>query len=74
MNGMRQDRLRTVLRGGVAIIALGIFGVAFAGPASGDATDDYPIPHRMIITTCTAEQILAGGKGFRSDLLPAVHD
>jgi DNA polymerase-3 subunit alpha len=24
-----------------------------------DATDDYPIPHRMIITTCTAEQLLA---------------
>jgi hypothetical protein len=64
MNGMRQHRLRTVLRGGVAIIALGIFGLAFAGSAAADATDDYPIPHRMIITTCTAEQILAAARDF----------
>ena len=64
MNGKRQHRLRTVLRGGVAIIALGISGVTFAGSAAADATDDYPIPHRMIITTCTAEQILAAARDF----------
>src|SRR5258708_11974733 len=61
---MRQPRLRTVLRGGAAMIALGICGVAFAGSAAADATDDYPIPHRMIITTCTAEQILAAARDF----------
>jgi hypothetical protein len=64
MNGKRQHRLRTVLRGGVAIITLGISGVTFAGSAAADATDDYPIPHRMIITTCTAEQILAAARDF----------
>jgi hypothetical protein len=64
MNGKRQHRLRTVLRGGLAIIALGISGVTFAGSAAADATHDYPIPHRMIITTCTAEQILAAAKDF----------
>jgi hypothetical protein len=64
MNGPRQHSLSTVLRGGVAIIALGISGVAFAGSAGADATDDYPIPHRMIITTCTAEQILAAARDF----------
>jgi hypothetical protein len=64
MTGMRQHRLRTLLRGGVGIIALGICGTAFAGPAAADATDDYPIPHRMIITTCTAEQILAAARDF----------
>jgi hypothetical protein len=64
MTGMRQHRLRTVLRGGVAIIALGICVVAFAGSAAADATDDYPIPHRMIITICTAEQILAAARDF----------
>jgi hypothetical protein len=64
MNGLRRHRLRTVLRGGVAIIALGISGVAFVGSAAADATDDYPIPHRMIITTCTAEQILAAARDF----------
>ena len=30
--------------------------------ASADATDDYPIPHRMIITTCDAEQYLAAAR------------
>ena len=64
MSGMRQHRLSTVLRGGAAMIALGICGVAFAGSAAADATDDYPIPHRMIITTCTAEQILAAARDF----------
>jgi hypothetical protein len=64
MNGMRRHCLRAVLRGGVGIIALGICGVGFAGSAAADATDDYPIPHRMIITTCTAEQILAAARDF----------
>jgi hypothetical protein len=64
MNDRRTHRLRTVLRGGVAITALAISGAAFAPSAAADATDDYPIPHRMIITTCTAEQILAAAKDF----------
>jgi hypothetical protein len=64
MNGSRQHLLSAVLRGGVAIIALGMSGVAFAGSAAADATDDYPIPHRMIITTCTAEQILTAARDF----------
>jgi len=64
VNGLRQHCLSTVLRGGVAIIALGISPLAFAGSAAADATDDYPIPHRMIITTCTAEQILAAARDF----------
>jgi hypothetical protein len=64
MNGMRRHRLSTVLRGGIAVIALGTSGVAFAGSAAADATDEYPIPHRMIITTCTAEQILAAARDF----------
>jgi hypothetical protein len=64
MNGTRQHPLSSVLRGGVAIIALRISGVAFADSAAADATDDYPIPHRMIITTCAAEQILAVARDF----------
>jgi hypothetical protein len=35
-----------------------------------DSTDDYPIPHRMIVTTCTAEQILAAA----SDLTPIYYE
>jgi hypothetical protein len=38
------------------------FGISastlLAGTASADAAADYPIPHRMIITTCDAEQYL----------------
>ena len=46
-----------------AAVALSLAGVLAApGLASADATDDYPIPHRMIITTCTAEQIMAAAR------------
>ena len=30
--------------------------------ASADATDDFPIPHRMIITTCDTEQYMAAAR------------
>jgi Domain of unknown function (DUF5078) len=40
------------------------FAVVLPGVASADATDDYPIPHRMIITTRTAEHILAAARDF----------
>lgn len=44
---------------GVAVMA----GVALPpATAVADATDDYPIPHRMIITTCDAEQIMAAAR------------
>ena len=29
-----------------------------------DATDDYPIPNRIIVTTCPAEQILSAARDF----------
>ena len=43
---------------------LGMTAMALPGVASADATDDYPIPHRIIITSCTAEQILAAARDF----------
>jgi hypothetical protein len=65
---MTQDsaisRFSRVLRGSLAGLALGVTAATFPGIASADATDDYPIPHRMITTTCTAEQILAAARGF----------
>ncbi|MGV7252490.1 MULTISPECIES: DUF5078 domain-containing protein [Mycobacterium] len=46
----------------MAMLAMGA-GIAGApGIASADATDDYPIPHRMIVTTCTAEQIMSAAR------------
>ncbi|KGI70524.1 DUF5078 domain-containing protein [Mycolicibacterium rufum] len=33
-----------------------------AGPAQADSTDDYPIPHRIIVTTCDVEQYMAAAR------------
>jgi len=47
----------------VVVLAGSIVAVMVpAGPAAADATDDYPIPHRLIITTCDAEQYLAAAR------------
>ena len=46
-------------RVGIALIAAIASYLGAAGPAQADATDDYPIPHRIIITTCDTEQYLA---------------
>jgi hypothetical protein len=50
--------MRTVLKRAAAVVACAV--AAAPAVASADASDDYPIPHRMIITTCDAEQIMAG--------------
>jgi hypothetical protein len=46
------------------VVALVMAGTVFAAPglASADATDDYPIPNRILETTCTAEQIMAAAR------------
>lgn len=59
---MRRYHLSAFLRSSVAVLALGGSVAAVPGIASADATEDYPIPHRMIVTTCTAEQILAAAR------------
>ena len=64
IRGMRRNPLGSGMRGGVAVLALGVAATALAGTAAADATEDYPIPHKMIVTTCTAEQILAAARDF----------
>lgn len=46
------------------LLALIMTGAALLPVASAhaDATDDYPIPRRMIQTSCTAEQIMAAAR------------
>jgi Domain of unknown function (DUF5078) len=74
---MRLSRLNSVVRIGVALLALGAAAFIFprvavadpgfqpcAGCSSNDSTEDFPIPRRMIATTCTAEQILAAARDF----------
>ncbi len=55
----------TLRRTGAALAVFGTIAVTMAGPASADATDDYPIPNRMLKTTCTAEQIMAAARDVR---------
>ena len=52
----------TFLRSGVAVIALGGNMAVVPGVAAADATDDYPVPNRMLKTSCTAEQIMAAAR------------
>lgn len=54
----------TGLVGRVARVGLGFLGAAavclsLTGPAAADSTEDYPIPRRIIHTTCDVEQYLA---------------
>lgn len=55
-------RLSNRLRAGVVFLALGFSAVALPTTAAADSTDDYPIPRRIIATTCDAEQYLAAAR------------
>jgi hypothetical protein len=61
---MRRHRLNHLLRLGVAVLALGTAAAAFPRVAAADSSEDFPIPRRMIETSCTAEQILAAARDF----------
>jgi hypothetical protein len=64
-------RMRTlVARAGAAAIGLGLAATLAPVSAFADATDDYPIPHRMIITGCSAEQIMAAAR----DVTPVYYE
>src|SRR5690349_24835858 len=56
------SRLSTGLRAGAAFLSLGITAAIFPSTAVADSTEDFPIPRRMINTTCDAEQILAAAR------------
>ncbi len=57
ISAMQRNRPHAPL--GTTVAALAVIASAVVAPsiASADTTDDYPIPHRMIMTTCTAHQI-----------------
>ncbi|MGE2691498.1 DUF5078 domain-containing protein [Mycolicibacterium pulveris] len=42
-----------------ALAAAACAAVLFPASASADATEDYPIPNRMLRTTCTVDQYMA---------------
>jgi hypothetical protein len=64
MNRPRCSRARSVRCAGLAALSAAVAISALPDTAVADATDDYPTPHRMIVTTCTAEQILAAARDF----------
>jgi Domain of unknown function (DUF5078) len=59
-------RLFSSLRAGTVFVALlvafGIAAAAFPKVAVADSSEDFPIPRRIIATTCDAEQYLAAAR------------
>jgi hypothetical protein len=56
------NRMRALIRAGVATAAVSASLAAIPGVASADGTDDYPIPNRMLKTTCTVDQYMAAAR------------
>lgn len=63
MTGMPMKRIRRTAT--AVALAVAIAGGAAPALASADATDDYPIPFRILNTSCTAEQIMAAVRDVR---------
>ncbi|KLO28130.1 hypothetical protein ABW16_13820 [Mycolicibacter heraklionensis] len=64
---------RPILRGIVvtaAAVGAAVAAVLLPATASADATDDFPIPRRVIRTDCSAEQMLAASR----DLSPIYYE
>ena len=51
------------IKASVAAAVISVAAMALPAVASADASDDYPIPNRILKTPCTAEQILAAVGG-----------
>ncbi|QZA10298.1 DUF5078 domain-containing protein [Mycolicibacter heraklionensis] len=71
MDSMRTHR--PILRGIVvtaAAVGAAVAAVLLPATASADATDDFPIPRRVIRTDCSAEQMLAASR----DLSPIYYE
>jgi hypothetical protein len=64
MNRPRPPRARSVRRPGLAALTAVVAISGLPATAVADSTDDYPISHRMIATTCSAQQILAAARDF----------
>jgi Domain of unknown function (DUF5078) len=64
MNPPRRSRARSVRRACIAALPATVAISALPATAVADSTDDYPIPRRMIVTACNAEQILAAARDF----------
>jgi Domain of unknown function (DUF5078) len=48
-----------LIKASVVAAVVSVAAIAVPAVASADATDDYPIPNRMLKTTCTVDQYMA---------------
>src|SRR6478736_7979763 len=51
--------LQMWIKASVAAAVVSVAAMALPAVASADATDDYPIPNRILKTTCTVDQYMA---------------
>lgn len=58
----RRIPARSALRAATTVLAGAIAATALAAPAAADATDDYPIPNRILKSTCTVDQYMAAAR------------
>ena len=47
------------IKASIAAAAVSVAGMVIPAVASADASDDYPIPNRILKTTCTVDQYMA---------------
>jgi hypothetical protein len=59
---MMSSTSSVALRVAIAIGTAAVLVPGVTGRANADATDEYPIPRRIIETTCDAEQYLAAAR------------
>ncbi|NTY58026.1 DUF5078 domain-containing protein [Mycolicibacterium sphagni] len=57
-----RERLRGPMWTALIVGAMVAGVVALPGKAAADASDDYPIPKRIIQTTCTVDQYMAAAR------------
>jgi hypothetical protein len=51
-----------LIKASVAAAVVSVAAMVLPAVASADASDDYPIPNRILKTPCTAEQIMAAAR------------
>ena len=57
-----QERLRGLTWTGAIVVAMVVGVAVLPGKAVADASDDYPIPKRIIDTACTVDQYMAAAR------------
>ena len=62
-----------LIKSSVAIAGLSVAATLFPAVASADASDDYPIPNRILKTTCTVDQYMAAVRDT-TRFTTSVHD